>query len=163
VPVTVTYTHERQEAFTAARGKKFFVTGGEHVTLDDMFKAVEINRQIKEATEREKEKKSQVEYHARCQVALPILDLLKNDLESNVARLTRRWRFSLNGKALQCRKWETWQTDLYCTNNLLREQRRMQASQPDGQQEDLDALRNAPIKLSNTAYRQCVCVNLSSG
>ena len=50
-----------------------------------MFKAAEINRLHKEDTKREKEKKSQVKYHARCKAALPILDCLGYDLESNVA------------------------------------------------------------------------------
>ncbi len=38
--VTVMRTRERQEALAAPQthGKKFFVTGGEHVTSDDMFK-----------------------------------------------------------------------------------------------------------------------------
>jgi len=55
-----------------------------------MFNAVEINRRIKEAKEREKETKSRVEYHARGKAPLQILDRLENDLESNVAGLTRK-------------------------------------------------------------------------
>jgi hypothetical protein len=38
-------------------GKKFFVTGGEHVTSDDMFIAVELNRRRAEAAEREKDRR----------------------------------------------------------------------------------------------------------
>jgi hypothetical protein len=77
-PVTVPHTHEQQQALAAAgtHGKKFFVTGGEHVMLDDMFKAAEINRRTHEAAEKEKEKKSLVEYHARHKAALPIVDHL---------------------------------------------------------------------------------------
>ena len=41
------------------------MTGGEHVASENIFKAAEINRLHKEATEREKEKKSQVKYHTR--------------------------------------------------------------------------------------------------
>ncbi len=52
--------------------------GGEHVTLDDMFKAVEVNRWIEEATESKNGKKSWVEYHTRHKATLPILDCLKN-------------------------------------------------------------------------------------
>ena len=51
---------------------------------------MEINRQIKEALEREKEKKSRVKFHARCKAALPILDCLKNDLDSYAALLTSK-------------------------------------------------------------------------
>jgi hypothetical protein len=68
-------------------GKKFFVMGGEHVTSDDMFIAVKLNRRKAEATEREKDKKSWVEYHARHKAALPIVDRLKTELENNVGRL----------------------------------------------------------------------------
>ena len=85
-PVMVAHTLEHQ-------GKKFFLMGGEHAASENMFKAAEINRLHREATERkkakekekEKEKKSQVKYHARCKAALPILDCLGYDLESNVA------------------------------------------------------------------------------
>ena len=65
--VTVTNTRERQEAIAAANthGAKFFVMGGEHVTSNNMFIVAKINRQKAEATEREKEKKSWVEYHTR--------------------------------------------------------------------------------------------------
>jgi hypothetical protein len=68
-------------------GKKFFVTGGEHVTLNDMLIAAELNQRKAEATGREKDKKSRVEYHARREAALPIVDRLKNELESDVGRL----------------------------------------------------------------------------
>jgi hypothetical protein len=81
--------HERQEALAAAHthGKKVLVTGGKHVTSDNMFIAVELNWQKAEASEREKDKKSRVEYHARCKAALPIIDRLKTELENNVGQL----------------------------------------------------------------------------
>jgi hypothetical protein len=46
LPVTVANTRERQEALAAVHthGKKFFVTGGKHVTLNDIFISVELNR-----------------------------------------------------------------------------------------------------------------------
>jgi hypothetical protein len=71
-------------------GKKFFVTGGKHVTSDDMFKVAEINRRTAEAAEREKYKKGRVDYHRRCVAALPILNCLENELENNVGRLTSK-------------------------------------------------------------------------
>ena len=45
-PATVGHTREHQEALAAAHthGTKFFVTGGEHVTLEDIFKAADIGR-----------------------------------------------------------------------------------------------------------------------
>jgi hypothetical protein len=57
-PVTVAHTRERQEALAAAttHGKKFFVTGGEHITSDDMFKSAEIVRRNAEVLEVEKDK-----------------------------------------------------------------------------------------------------------
>ncbi len=91
-PVTVGNTREHQEALAATHthGKKFFVTGGEHVTLNDMLIAAELNQRKAEATGREKDKKSRVEYHARREAALPIVDRLKNELENDVGRLSDR-------------------------------------------------------------------------
>jgi hypothetical protein len=78
--------HEHQEALAAAHthGKNVFVMGGKHVTLDDMFIVVELNWRRAEAAEREKDKKSWVEYHARCKAALLIVDCFENELENNV-------------------------------------------------------------------------------
>jgi hypothetical protein len=88
-PVTVANRHERQEALAAAHthGKKFFVREGKHVMSGNMFIVVELNRQRAEAAEREKDKKSRVEYHTRCEAALPIVDRLENELENNVGWL----------------------------------------------------------------------------
>jgi hypothetical protein len=49
-----------------------------------MFKALELklNRQTSEATEREKDKKSRMEYHARREAVLPIINRLEKELES---------------------------------------------------------------------------------
>jgi len=52
-----------------------------------MLIVAELNQQKAEATEREKDKKSRVEYHARREAALPIVDRLKNELKNDVGRL----------------------------------------------------------------------------
>jgi len=100
-PVTVPQTHRRQEALAAANtnGKKSFVTGGKHITSDNMFKSVKILSQKAESVEREKDKKRRVEYHTRHKATLLVLNRLKNKLENAVARLTseelevlRRWK-----------------------------------------------------------------------
>ena len=61
------------------RAKKaaIFFVGGEHVMSHDMLIAAELNQWKAEATGREKDKKSRVEYHARREAALPIVDRLK--------------------------------------------------------------------------------------
>jgi hypothetical protein len=89
-PVTVPHTRERQEALatTTTHGKKFFVTGGEHITSEDMFKSAKIGSQNAKAMEMEKDKKRRLEYHARCEAALPVLDCLENKLENVIGRLT---------------------------------------------------------------------------
>ena len=89
-PVTVAHTCKRQEALAAAitHGKKFFVTGDEHITSDDMFKSAKIVHQNAKAVEVEKDKKWHLEYRARRDAALPILDRLENVLENAVTRLT---------------------------------------------------------------------------
>ncbi len=82
-------TCEHQEALAAAHthSKKFFVMGGKHVTSDVMFIAVELNWRRAEAAEREKDKKSRVEYRARPKAALFIVNRLENELENNVGQL----------------------------------------------------------------------------
>jgi hypothetical protein len=89
-PVTVPHTHERQEALTTAttHGKKFFMTGSKYITSDNMFKSAEIVSQNAEAAEREKDRKRRLEYHARREAALPVLDRLENELENVVVGLT---------------------------------------------------------------------------
>ena len=57
------------------------------MTSNDMLIAAELNQRKAEVTEREIDKKSRVEYHARRKVALPIVNRLKNELENNVGRL----------------------------------------------------------------------------
>ncbi len=89
-PFTVPHTRKRQEALAAAttHGKKFFMTGGKHITSDDMFKSAKIVSQNAEAVEREKDRKRRLEYHARRGAALPVLDCLENELENVIVRLT---------------------------------------------------------------------------
>jgi hypothetical protein len=89
-PVTVPHTREHQEALATAttHGKKFFVTGGKHITSDNMFKAAKIMRRNAEVVEVEKDKKRRLEYHVRRKAALPVLDRLENVLENILARLT---------------------------------------------------------------------------
>ena len=126
-PVTVANMRERQEALAAVHthGKIFFVTGGEHVTSNDMLIAVELNQRNAEVTEREKEKKSQVEYHVRREAALPIVDRLQNNLEMILGGLKAwSWRFCSGGTVCPCRRWGTSITDAFSTNNLQRELQR---------------------------------------
>ncbi len=84
VSVPQTCKHQEAIAATNTHRKKFIITGGEHVTSDDMFKVAEINRPTAEAMEMENGKKSPVEYSLRRKAALPILDCLMNELENNV-------------------------------------------------------------------------------
>ncbi len=65
VMVPQTCKHQEAIAITNTHGKKFFVLGGKHVTLDNMLKAAEINRRTAEAAEMENGMKSRVEYHLR--------------------------------------------------------------------------------------------------
>jgi hypothetical protein len=67
-----------------------FITGGGHVTFNNMFKVAEINRRTAEAAEMENGKKSRVEYHLRCEAELSILEHLVNELENNVGQQTSK-------------------------------------------------------------------------
>ncbi len=90
--VTVANTHERQEALAKAttHGKKFYVTGGVHITSDNMFIAAEMGNRKREIAEMEKDKKVRVDFHTRRDAALIILDRLDHELDGNVARLTNK-------------------------------------------------------------------------
>ena len=55
-----------------------------------MFKAAEIGVRNIQIDEKEKDKKSQIEFSVKRQVALPVLDRLTNELDENVLRLTSK-------------------------------------------------------------------------
>ena len=67
-----------------------------------MLIAAELNQRKAEATGREKDKKSRVEYHARREAALPIVDRLKNELENDVGRLKSKELEVLLHKGCAC-------------------------------------------------------------
>ena len=160
-PVTVAHTREHQEALATAttHGKKFFVTGGEHITSDDMFKSAEIMRRNAEAVELEKDKKRHLEYCARRKAALPMLDRLANVLENAVTRLTGkelevllRWKgvpVSKMGNVANRRV-------LYqqCADGGEEEEDNASIPAPwtDANKAGLVALRNAPIEMANILY-----------
>ena len=156
--VTVANTRERQEAIAAAstHRSKFYVTGGEHVTSDDMFKAAEINRRKAKAAEREKEKKSWVEYHARRKAALPIVDRLKHELDNNVGRLTsKELEVLLWWKGVAALKMGNAANRLLLHQQLAEgdlEEVRIPAPWTKIDKAELIALRDAPIAMCNTAY-----------
>ena len=55
-----------------------------------MFKAAEIGVRNIQIDEKEKDKKSQIEFSVKRDVALPVLDRLTNELDENVLRLTSK-------------------------------------------------------------------------
>jgi hypothetical protein len=162
-PVTVPHTRERQEALAAAttHGKKFFMTGGKHITLDDMFKSAKIVSQNAEAVEREKDRKQRLEYHARRKAALPILDRLKNKLENVITWLIwKELEVLLHWKGVPVSK----------MRNVANRQVLYQQFADGGEEEEDDtsiptpwtdadeaglvALMNAPIEMADTSYGQ---------
>jgi hypothetical protein len=154
----VANTRERQEALAAVHthGKKFFVTGGKHVTSDDMFIVVELNWRRVEAAEREKDKKSRVEYHARRKAALLIIDRLENELENDVGQLkSKELKVLLRWKGVPV---------LTMGNVVNRrifyqqfaeggaEEAGIPASWTEINEAEFIALRDAPIAMCDTAY-----------
>jgi hypothetical protein len=120
-----------------------------------MFKAAEINRQTEEAAEIENGKHSRVEYHLRHKAALPILEHLVNELEKNVG-----WQTS---KELEMLLW--WmgvpvsKMGNVANRRILHEQfaeggaEEVSIPTPwtENDQIELNALKNAPIKMANTS------------
>jgi hypothetical protein len=145
---------ERRLRWTTA---KFFVTGGEHVTSNDMFKAAEINRRKAEAAEREKEKKRRVEFHARRETALPIVDRLELELENDVGRLTsKELEVLLRWKGVAASKMGNVANrrllyQQFAEGDIV-EEVSIPAPWTDIDEAELVALRDAPIEMYDTAY-----------
>jgi hypothetical protein len=137
------------------------VTGGEHITSDDMFKAAKIVHRNAEAVEREKDKKQHLEYHTRHEATLPVLNPLENVLENIVARLT--------GKELEVLL--HWKSVPVSKMGNVANRRVLYQQFADGGEEEEDntsiptpwmdagkagfvALTNAPIEMADTSYGQ---------
>ena len=89
--ITVANTRERQEALAKATtyGKTFYVTGGKHITSDDMFIATDMGNRKREIAETEK--KVCIEFHTRPDADLIILNRLDHESDhGNVVRLTNK-------------------------------------------------------------------------
>ena len=127
------------------------------MTSNDMFIAAEINRRKAEAAEREKEKESRVEYHARRKAALPIVDRLEHELDNDVGRLMSkelevllRWKgvtTSKMGNVANIRL-------LYqqFAEGAVVEEASIPAPWTDIDKAELIALRYAPIEIYDTTY-----------
>ncbi len=107
------------------RTASFFVTGGEHVMSNNMLIAVELNQRNAEVAEKEKEKKSRMEYHARREAALPIIDRLQNDLGDNIGQLkSKELEVLLRWKGVPMSTMGNVANRASSTNNSQRELRR---------------------------------------
>ncbi len=71
-------------------GKKFFVTGGEHINSNDMFISAEMGNREREIAGMEKGKKVRIQFHTRRNTALVVLDRLDHELDGNIKRLTNK-------------------------------------------------------------------------
>ncbi len=124
-----------------------------------MFKAVEIVHRNAEAVEVEKGKKRRLEYHARREAALPVLDRLENVLENIVARLTgKELEVLLRWKSVPVSKMGNVANRrvLYQQFADGGEEEEDDASIPapwtDADKTGLVALRNAPIEMADPSY-----------
>jgi hypothetical protein len=160
-PVTVPHTRERQEALTAAttHGKKFFMMGGKHITLNNMFKSAKIVSQNAEVVEREKDRKRHLEYHARREAALPILDCLENKLENVIAWLTgKELEVLLHWKGVPVLKMgnvvNRWVLYQQFADGGEEEEDDTSISAPwmDTDEAGLVALTNVPIEVADNSY-----------
>jgi hypothetical protein len=125
------------------------VTGGEHITSDDMFKSAEIVRRNAEAVEVEKDKKRRLEYLARREAVLPVLDRLENVLENAVTRLTgKELEVLLRWKGVLVSKMGN------VANRQVLYQQYVSIPTPwtDADEAGLVALRNVPIEMADTLY-----------
>jgi hypothetical protein len=157
--VTVANTRERQETLVKAttQGKKFFVTGGEHINSNDVFISAEMGNREREIVAMEKGKNRRVEFHARRNATLVVLDRLDHKLDGNVKRLTNkdlevllRWKGVLPSKtgnmANKRALYQQFAGDRG-DNDLGKPARWMEADKAN-----LEELRNAPIEMGDTTY-----------
>ena len=71
--------------------KEVFIAGGEHINSNDMFISAEMGNRKREIEEMEKGKKVRIEFHARRNAALIVLDRLDHKLDDNIERLTNKY------------------------------------------------------------------------
>jgi hypothetical protein len=135
--------------------------GGEHITSDDMFKATKIVRWNAEAAEREKDKKQRLEYHARREAVLPVLDCLENVLENIVARLTGKelevllcWKGVPVSKMGNVANRRVLYQQFADGGEEEEEDASIPAPWTDANKAGLVALTNAPIEMADTSYGQ---------
>jgi hypothetical protein len=157
--VTVANTRERQEALAKATtyGKKFYVTGGEHITSDDMFIAAEMGNRKREIAEMEKDKKVRVEFHTRRDAALIILNRLDHESDGNVARLTNKeLEVLLRWKGVPVSKMGNMASKRVLYQQFVGDRGEDDLGDPtcwtEADDDHLEALRIAPIEMGDTAY-----------
>ena len=157
--VTVANTRERQEALAKAttHGKKFYVTGGEHITSDDMFIAAEMGNRKREIAEMEKDKKVRVEFHTWRDAALIILDRLDHESDGNVARLTNKeLEVLLRWKGVPVSKMGNMASKRALYQQFVGDRGEDDLGDParwtEADDDHLEALRIAPIEMGDTAY-----------
>ncbi len=137
------------------------------MTSDDMFKAAEINMRKVEAAEREKEKKSRVEYHARREAALPIVDRLEHELDNDVGGfLSKELEVLLWWKGVAASKMGNVANRRLLYQQLAEgdlEEVSIPAPWTEIDEAELIALRDKPIEMYDTAYGWygCVCCQTS--
>jgi hypothetical protein len=124
-----------------------------------MFKSAEIVSRNAEAVEREKDRKRHLEYHARHEAALPILDRLENELENVVARLTgKELEVLLHRKGVPVSKMRNvanrWVLYQQFADGGEEEEDDTSIPAPwmDADKAGLVALMNAPIEMADTSY-----------
>jgi hypothetical protein len=122
----------------------------------NMFKATEINRWTAEVAEMENGKQSWIEYNLRCKAALPILELLVNGLEKNVKRQTsKELEMLLWWKGVSVSKMGNVDANRRILHKQFAEGGAEEVSIPtpwtENNQIELNALRNATIKMADTS------------
>jgi hypothetical protein len=159
--ITVANTHEWQEALAKAAtyGKKFYVTGGKHITSDDMFIAAEMGNCKREIAETEKDKKVRVDFHTRRGPTLINLDRLDHKSDSNVVRLVNKeMEVLLRWKGVPLSKMDNMASKRALYQQFVGETREDDLGNPacwtEVDDNHLEALRISPIEMGDPAYER---------
>jgi hypothetical protein len=156
VTTIVENTQKRREALVKAStsGKKWFVAGGINSMADDPFIAAKMGNRALEIAKMNTEKKAQIAYHMKKDAAELVLICLEHELDNDTNKLCGKdldtllcWK-GVIGKlpniANKC--------TMYLELSTKGGKENILAWWTEAAKAELEALKNAPIKMSDTAY-----------
>ena len=134
--ITVANICERQEALVKAtmHGKKFFVTGGEHINSNDINISAEMGNREREIAAMERVKRNVLSFTRGAMLLLLCSTASAMSWMATLRGLpTKIWRFFSGGRVCFHQRWATWQIkELYISSLPATEETTIWATLLDG-------------------------------